>query len=308
MRLYLPLALFSVLFPLTACNGSPETLATDVQTAFEKGDMDAALALGQFEPAPAMLRFFYLDEVRDCGNVDNVCTARAAPLDDKFKEKLAGLASQGLESAATPEGLIIVESKSADGKSSGTMQMPYAQVDGKYRLTTQRYTAAKLAEMKALTNQQLLDKMLADGIYDSASGERRTDWKDTATALPADGGEPGQALVRTTTALHAAVTANDPDAAVKSGDGFAAMSLAENGYDGKPVALAERKAKLRSQGLRVLHDVKVQGGWLRGDEAILLIDAKDGVNWVTRGAVFMMKNPDGSGWDIASKEIVSYPQ
>ena len=284
------LALLLVLLaPLAACGGSPETLAKDIQTAFEKGDMDAALKLADIDNTPAQLRFFYLSEVQDCGAADNVCTASAAPLDDKFKQMLTDLGPQGLESANVPEGLIVLESKSTDGKSKGKMRMPYAKVDGKYRIIAQRYTAAKLKEMHEQTNPQLAEKMLAAGIYDSEKGERRTDWKDTATALPADGGEPGQSLVRTSTALYAAVQANDPDAAVKSGDGFAEMVLKDKDYDGKPVSLEFRKAKLRAQGLRFLHDVKVSGGWLRGNDALLLVDAKDGAGWVSRGAVFMMK-------------------
>lgn len=302
----LRLALLSlVVVPLAACGGSPENLAKDVQTAFEKGDMDAALKLADLDTTPAQLRFFYLDEVRDCGTANITCTASATPLDDDFKKRMEGLGPQGLESAAMPEGVIVVEQKSVDGKSSGKLRMPYAKVDGKYRIVAQRYTAAKLTEMRATTNQQLLDKMLAGGIYDSEKGERSTTWKDTATALPADGGEPGQSLARTSAALHAAATANDPDAAVKSGDGFAQMILGDKDYEGKPVPLADRKAKLRAQAYRFLHDVKVSGGWIRGEEAIVLVDAKDGAGWVSRGALFMMKQ--NGAWSVAGKETVDYP-
>jgi hypothetical protein len=302
----LRLALLSLaVLPLVACGGSPENLAKDVQTAFEKGDMDAAIKLADLDGTPAQLRFFYLDEVRECGTAPITCTATAGPLDDEFKKRLEGLGPQGLESAGVPEGVILVEAKSADGKSSGKMRMPYAKVGGQYRIVAQRYTAAKLKEMRESTNAQLADKMLAAGIYDSEKGERRTDWKDTATALPADGGEPGQALVRTSTALYAAAKANDPDAAVKSGDGFAAMVLADKDYEGKPLSLDERKAKLRAQAYRFLHDVKVSGGWIRGEEAILLVDAKDGADWISRGALFLMKR-DGE-WSVAGKEVVEYP-
>lgn len=306
MKLFRPTLLLALLPLLSACAGSPESLAKDLQAAFEKGDVDAVLALAQLDGTPSDLRFFMMDQVIDCGAADTDCTASAAPLDDKFKKSLAGLAEQGLEAAVMPEGLIVLQIKQKDGQGSGKAQMPYAKVDGKYRLVAQRYTAAKLTEMRATTNQQLLDKMLAAGIYDSATGQRRTDWKDTATELPADGGEPGQVLVRTSTALHAAVLANDPDAAVKSGDGFAKFALGDKDYDGKPIALDLRKAKLRAQSMRFLHDVKVSGGWIRGDEAVLLVDAKDGIGWIRRGALFMSKN-DGQ-WDISGKQLISYPQ
>jgi hypothetical protein len=300
-------ALLLALLPLlSACAGSPESLAKDLQAAFEKGDIDAVLALSQLDGTPSDLRFFLMDQVIDCGAADTACTASVAPLDEKFAKSLAGLAEQGLEAAVMPEGLIVLQIKQADGQGSGKAQMPYAKVDGKYRLVAQRYTAAKLAEMRASTNQQILDKMLAAGIYDSTAGERRTDWKDSATELPADGGEPGQVLVRTSTALHAAVLANDPDAAVKSGDGFAKFALGDKDYDGKPIPLELRKAKLRAQSMRFLHDIKVSGGWIRGDEAVLLVDAKDGIGWIRRGALFMSKS-DGQ-WDIGGKQLISYPQ
>ncbi len=306
MKLFRTALLLALLPLLSACAGSPESLAKDLQAAFEKGDMDAVLALTQLDGTPSDLRFFLMDQVIDCGAADTACAASAAPLDDDFKKSLAGLAEQGLEAAVMPEGLIVLQIKQKDGQGSGKAQMPYAKVDGKYRLVAQRYTAAKLAEMRATTNQQIFDKMLAAGIYDSAAGERRTDWKDTATELPADGGEPGQVLVRTSTALHAAVLANDPDAAVKSGDGFAKMVLGDKDYDGKPVELELRKAKLRAQSMRFLHEVKVSGGWIRGEEAVLLVDAKDGIGWISRGALFMSKN-EGQ-WGISGKQLISYPQ
>lgn len=291
---------------LHGCGGSPDSLAKDLQAAFEKGDMDAALALAKLDGTPADLHFFFLDQVRECGSAETACTASVVPLDEDYKKDQARMADEGLEVAAAPEGLIVMQSKDADGKGSGKMKMPYAKVDGKYRLIAQRYTAAKLAEVRATTHEQQLKKMLDMGIYDSETQQRRTDWKDSATALPADGGEIGQALVRSSAALHAAVVAGDPDAAVKSGNGFAAMIAADKGYDGKPVSMEFRKAKLRSQSMRFLYDVKVQGGWQRGKEAILLVDAKDGVGWNNRGALFLTQGEDGA-WDIAGKTLVSYP-
>lgn len=305
MKLHRLLALLAALSPLAACSGTPESLATQLQTALEKGDMDAVMALARIDDTPAQLRFFLLDQVRECGMASTVCTASAQPLDEEFKQSLGGLAEQGLESSAQPEGIILVQAKESDGSGSGKLQMPFAKVDGKYRLVAQRYTAAKLAALRATTNAQLLDQMLAAGIYDDASGERRTDWKDSATALPADGGEPGQALAKSAAALHAAVLAKDPDAAANSGNSFAKLIFADKDFEGKPVPLEVRKAKLHTQGLRFLHDVKVGGGWLRGNEAILLVDAKDGIGWIERGAVFLTK--DGEGWNVAGTQTVNYP-
>jgi len=300
------LAVLSLVPLLQACSSTPESFAAQVQQAFESGDMDRVLAFSAIDDAPADLRFFLLDQVRECGEAATTCTAQAEPLDEPFKQSLGELGAQGLETPQMPEGLIVLTAKEADGKGSGTLKMPYAKVGGQYRLISQRYTAAKLAELRATTNQQLLDAMLAAGIYDMAAGERRTDWKDTATALPADGGEPGRALVRTSTALYAAAQANDPDAAVASGNDFAKLMLSATDFGGKPVALDVRKAKLRTQSLRFLHDVRIGGGWQRGDEAVLLVDAKNGAGWIERGALFLSKRDEG--WGIAGKQTISYPQ
>lgn len=300
------LAMLSLMPLLHACGSTPESFAAQVQQAFESGDMDRVLAFSAIDDAPADLRFFLLDQVRECGEATTTCTAQAEPLDEKFKQSLGELGAQGLESPQMPEGLIVLTTREADGQGSGQLKMPYAKVGGQYRLISQRYTAAKLTELRATTNQQLLDQMLAAGIYDMTAGERRTDWKDTATALPADGGEPGQMLVKTSAALYAAAQAGDPDAAAASGNDFAKLMLSATDFSGKPVAHEVRKAKLRTQALRFLHDVRIGGGWQRGDEAVLLVDAKNGAGWIERGALFLSKR-DG-GWAIAGKQTISYPQ
>lgn len=297
-------AFLLILLPLVGgCADTPQLLASDLQTAFERGDMDAVKRRAALDGAPADLQFFLFDQVRECASAEMVCTATAGPLDEEFKKSLAEWAAEGVESPYPAEGLILLAAK--ESGSSGKLEMPYAKVDGKYRLISQRYTAAKLAALRATTNEQLLQQLLDAGIYDSATGERRTDWKDDATTLPADGGEAGQALTRNAAALHAAVQAKDPDAAANSGDGFAKQVLAANGYDGKPVPLEVRKAKLQTQSLRFLHAVKVQAGWQRGDDALLLIDARNGIGWIERGAVLLSKQ-EGQ-WSIAGKKTVSYP-
>lgn len=298
------LTLLAFLLPLTACGGgSPQKLAESLQTAFEAGDQDAALKLARLEGAPAQLHFFFLDEVGDCADPETVCTAQVAPLDEKFAEQAKRLGEQGLEVAAEPEGLIVLESKTKDGK--GTLRMPYAKIDGDYRIVSQRYSAAKLAEMRAKSNEALLQEMLDQGIYDPASGERRTDWKDGATALPADGGEIGAAYRKKVEALAAAAAANDPDAAVASGDGFAAMFLGPADHAGKPVSMDARKRALRAQATRMLQQITVQGGWQKGDDAILVFEGRNGIGWVERGALFLSRTE--GDWGKAGEMTVEYP-
>ena len=291
--------------PLVACGGSPENLAQSMQKALQAGDQEAALQLARLDGAPAQLHFFYLDQVGDCAEAGTTCTATLAPLDDKFQEQAKGLAEQGLEVIASPEGLVVVELKSETAK--GKMRMPYAKVDGDYRIVSQRYSAAKLDEMRGKSNAALLQELLDEGIYDRESGERKTDWKEGATALPAGGGEIGAAYRKQVEALAAAAAAGDPDAAASSGDGFAAMMLGANDYAGKPVPMEVRKRKLRAQSTRWLREIEIEGGWQKGEEAILVFTGRNGIGWIERGAMLVTREDANSGWNNSGETTVEYP-
>lgn len=202
-------------------------------------------------------------------------------------------------------GLVVVTAKALDGSGSGTMKMPYAKYGGDYRIATMRFTDAELARRGGMGSEALLQEMFAEGIYDSAKGERRTDWATAATRLPADGGDAGTAFVRQTAAMAAAVDAKDPDAAMRSGGRWAKMVFADKDYDGKPIASDQRKRKLQVQSLRMLREVKVSGGYRLGDDVALMIEARNGIGWTERGAVLLTR--DGEEWDLAGKHTVSFP-
>lgn len=295
----------SLLAPLSACGSSPDSLAQQVQAAFEKGDMDGAMELASFEGSPEDLHFFYLDQVGDCGQAATVCTVQVQPLDDEFTSDTTQ-AEAGMHYAVAPEGLLVLSARAEDGKSRGTMRMPYARVGGDYRLLGPSYTAAKLAEMRAATVEQQAERLFQAGIYDPERGERRTDWKDTATALPADGGAAGAWLVARTQAMAQAAAANDPDAAMKAGGQRERIIFGDKDYEGKPVPLAERKAKLRAQAARMLREIKVLGGWERGDEAVLMAEGVNGIGWQERAAYFLSKD-ETDGWSVGGTMGVSFP-
>jgi hypothetical protein len=283
---------------------TPEALARDLQKAMQAGDFDAATALAEIAGAPAELRFFFYSQVLDCSS-EATCTTSLAPLDAEFRAELQEQAKTSGSEPLDAAGLVIVTAKSRDGSGSGTMKMPYAKVGKDYKLATPRLGEAELATRRAKTGDALLLEMFAGGIYDTAKGERRTDWASAATRLPADGGEPGQAFVRQTTAMAAAVDAKDPDAAMRSGGQWATMVFADKSYDGKPISPEQRKRKLQVQSLRMLRDVKVSGGYRLGDDAALVIEARNGIGWTERGAVLISR--DGEAWDLAGKQTVSYP-
>lgn len=303
-RLMLPL-LIGLSLSLGACAASPEQLAKDLQKAFEGGDMDAALELAKFDEAPAQLHFFYLNQVSECAGADTICTVSIQPLDADYNAKLAEQAKVGVEAAVAPIGVVLIESKDKDGKGSGKLRMPYAEVDGRYVVLAQRYSKAKVDELRAITNESLLLDALAEGTRDS-NGQPRPDWKATATELPAGGGEAGAAFVQRAAALVAAAKAGDPEAAAKIDGTQPGGWYADKDWNSKPLDLATRRHKLRAHSVRFLHDIEVTGGWQGEDTAILVANAKDGVGWIERGAFVVTKTDDV--WDYRGRRFtVSYP-
>lgn len=305
-RLTLALALAACACGCSGAASSPEVLAGELQKALIAGDFTAAANLANIDGAPAELHFHYLSTVLDC-STESTCTVATAPLDAAFREQWqADAKALGTEAPAV-EGLIVVTMRSKDGSGSGSMTMPYAKISGSYKLAALHLGAAESAARGAKSAADLLSAMLASGIYDNASGARRTDWATAATRLPPDGGEPGKALVQATAAMAAAVDAHDPDAAMRSGSQWAKIVFADKGYDGKPIALEMRKRKLQVQALRMLRDVKVSGGYQFGNDAVLQIEARNGIGWIERGAMLISR--EGDKWDTSSAgaQTVSYP-
>jgi hypothetical protein len=278
-----------------------QTLDKQLQKALDAGDMDAALRLAAIDESPANVRFFFLDMVRECA-VEMTCTVALAPLSAKAPPELG----DGAELPAPQTGWVVVTKKARDGSGSGKAQMPYGTVGGKPVILGARLTAAKVASLRATSNESLMDEALAQGIYDSKLDERRTDWKKVATRLGAGGGEFGAFLVQRAAALQKAVAASDPDAAAAAGGGWAAMVFGAEDFEDKPVPLAARKAKLRAQSPRFLRDVKVLGGYQLGDDAMLMVEAVDGAGWTVRGPILVSRSDDGL--DVAANLTIAYPK
>jgi hypothetical protein len=297
----------SALVSMSACAAAPNptALAHLLQKALDAGDFEAAGALADIDGAPADARFAYFDVVYGCA-ADVRCEVTLAPLDDDFRK---GLAEDAKAIDATPiaaEGLVVVMQKGRDGSGSGELKMPYVKANGAYRIAVMRPGAAAIAKARARSNEDILKSFLAGGIYDPATGTRRTDWASVAKALPADGGDAGHAFVASTRAMSAAIDAKDPDAAMRAGGRWSALVFADKGFDGKPIAVEQRRRKLVAQSQRMLRDVKVSGGYQLGDDAALVFEARNGSGWIERGAVLLTK--EGDAWDVSGKETVSYPE
>lgn len=295
------LALAALPLLLTARVVHAQTLDKQLQKALDAGDMDAALKLAAVDQSPADVRFYFLDMVRECA-VDMTCKVALAPLSAKPAPDLG----DGGELPAPQTGWVVVTQKAKDGSGSGKMEMPYGTVGGKPMVLGARLTAAKVASLRAQSNESLMDEALAQGIYDSTLGERRTDWKKVATRLGAGGGEFGAFLVSRAAKLQKAVEAHDPDAAAAAGGRWAAMVFGAEGFGDTPVPRPARVAKLRAQSQRFLHDVKVLGGYQLGDDAMLMVEAKDGAGWTARGPILVSRNEEG--FDVAGDLTIAYPE
>ena len=304
IRKVLPLL---ALLSISACGAasSPDGLAKALQKALDAGDFDAARSLADLDGAPAEARFAYFDTIYGCA-ADMQCKVKAAPLDDDFRKALAEDAKAADATPIAAEGVIVVTETSRDGSGSGELKMPYAKTGSGYRIAVMRPGAGALAKARARSNDDILKELFAAGIYDPATGARRTDWATAATALPADGGEPGRAFVASTKAMAAAVDAKDPDAAMRAGGRWSQIVFSDKSYDGKPIAKEQRQKKLVAQSQRMLRDVKVTGGYRLGDDAALVFEARNGSGWVERGAVLLTKS--GDEWDVSGKQTVAYTQ
>jgi len=280
-----------------------ETLDRQLQRALDAGDVDGALRLVALDGSPAELRFHFASLVSDCAS-DMTCTVKLGKLDEEARQSVAAQKEQGVEFPVAPAGVVVVDQKSKDGSGSGKMQMPYGVVDGKPMVLGARFTPAKVAELKAKSNDALMDEAMAQGIYDQASGERRTDWKKAAKKLPAGGGEFGAFVVRRAEALQKAAAAGDPDAAAKAGGRWAEIVFGATGEP--PPSLAARKLKLRAQSARFLRDVRVLGGYQLGNDALLLVEAVDANGWRARGP--MLVSRDGDVYDISADLTIAHPQ
>ncbi|MEO7064090.1 MAG: hypothetical protein ABI082_10030 [Dokdonella sp.] len=297
----------SFLLAAGACShaaSTPEGLAKALQSALSSGDFDAAGKLAAIEDAPAQLHFFYLDSVLTCSS-GATCTVSVAPATDELRAQFKQQAAKLHAQAPNVDGMIMIAVKPKSGSGSGTMKMPYAKVGDTYKVVSIHYSPAEIAALRAKTNEALVQEFFAAGILDSGASEPRTDWATAATKLPADGGDAGKAFVAQTLAMSAAVDAKDPDAAMHAGGGAAAIIFRDKDASGKAIPLVERQRKLHVQSLRMLRDVKVTGGYLLGDSAVLVIEAHDGIGWVVRGPILLSH---GRGtWQRAGDNTVSYP-
>ena len=281
---------------------TPAAFATALQAAADKGDFEAARQLADLDATPADVHFFIMSMVGRCAS-EVTCTITTEDVDDESRQLWKREAERIHAEAPAADGLVKIVSKSKVSGRSGTKKMPYAKVGDAYKLTSVHLTDAQFAALRATSDQALVDEFFARGIRDS-KGELRTDWGTAATRLPNDGGEAGKAFVARTTAMAAAVDAKDPDAAMHSGGQVSTLVFQDKDSKGEPIPLVVRKRMLHVQALLMLRDVKVRGGYQLGDSVVLVIEARDGIGWIVRGPILLLR--DGDEWNRAGANTVSY--
>lgn len=285
-----------------SCSGeSPQGLATHLEAALKAGNMDDAMTLLDGRNLPGQLKFFYMTLVPDC--FENLtCTVTSGPLTDQFRERAKQQREEGIEIAPEPEGLLTV--KKEGDKEHGSTQLPFAKVDGKYRVIAGRYGAAKVAQLKGQSAQGMVDEALANGL-DVMGGKLDVEWKGKAAVLPAGGGAAGAAFAKQTDAVAAAAKAKDLDAMLAAGGDWARVVYAEKDYAGKPVSVQRRQLKMRAQAVRQLADITVTGGYEADDVAIVTYEGHDGAGFTVRGFQVLQKR-DGA-WSNLGGDSVSIP-
>jgi hypothetical protein len=284
---------------------TPAQFAKKVEATLKTGSVEALLKLGEFQRVHPQALFFLVDLVPECSML-STCTVSAAPYDQAAAAKdQASQAEQGFTFTRPPQGLLKINMKSLDGSSSGDTEMPFALIGSELKLLAGEYTPAKLAELRATSQQTLLDDFFASGIYDSATRERRTDWKQIATKLPANGGPAGVWLTESVTKTYQAAIKGDIAGVIKAGGTREAIIYAEKDFDGKVVPKALLQLKIRAQTVRNLMTVKVLGGYQYGDDVVLMIEGKTPNGWLVRGPTLLTAS--GKSWDRNGDGTINFP-
>ncbi len=277
---------------------TPEKLAAALQTAQSEGDIDGVLALGNFKDTGPVVKWLFLSNVATCSYETYCFVSVKADDPAAIAERVARQLKQGYEFQAQPEGTLVI---SVLDRKTGAFQaeiaMPYALIDGQYRMLSAQYTAKKLTELRAQSNAQLLDALFAQGIRDNVPPhEIRFDWKTAATVLPPGGGELG--------AAYEAIVARD-FLRYSTGDLAAVLADAADVVQ-DPVAKRIRVLALRTEAVSMLKSIRVLGGYQLGDTVVFDTLGKAENGWIVRGAVILTRNSKGK-FIRSGDRVVSYP-
>lgn len=304
-------ALLLTLFVSACGSGSrstPQGLADALSQALDRGDFAALDDLVAFHGAPAQMKSMLHEMSLDCGRLR--CEVSPIKIDDVWRAESEALkANKGLEFQYEVVGLLELHGTSRDpspeNRESFKARIPYALIDGQYRVVSMRFSPDKLSELQATSAEQAAATTLAKGIYDFEAGELRTDFAERASELPADGGEPGAAWQTLVQARAEAIRNRDPDAYAAL-DEVGAVLYGATDWSGRPVAIELRQRKILAASLTDVIDSRVLGGWQLGNTAILVIEGRNGGGSTIRGAQFMRLS--AGGWVPHARDLIEIPE
>ncbi len=300
----MPIRLRAIAIALAALSGSacgsdsPDALAQKLSSALHSGDLEAANALLQNQHNAADQQLAYISLVENCSNGFECKVSRGAVTADFTKSMASDRENEGRELPMAAEGLLTVSTsyKDANSDANDTFTLPYAKVDGSYKIISAKYTAAKLHELQAKSAQIVAEEQLAVGI------DGDPDWKSKATQLAADGGDPGKQLVAHVAAIAKAFKDHDYASLIALGGVRANYLYAEKDSSGAVVPAKKRQLILQGQQVQELLDVKVLGGYQQGDTAVVIIEGHNGAGWIVRG-LYQMQMTDGK-W-LAQQPLIN---
>ena len=252
------------------------------------GDLEAANALLHNQHNAADQQLTYISLVENCSNGFDCKVSRGAVTDDFNKSMAGDRENDGRELPIAAGGLLSIDTsyKDANSEAKDTFLLPYAKVDGSYKVIAASYTATQLHELQAKSAQAVAAEQLAAGI------DGDPDWRRKATKLAADGGEPGKQLVAHVAAIAKAFKERDYARLITLGGVRAKYLYAEKDSTGAIVPAKKRQLLLQGQQVQELVEVNVLGGYQQGDTAVVIIEGHNGAGWIVLG-LYQMQTIDG---------------
>ena len=288
-------------------SSNPEALARKLAVAYKAGDMDAALALFDMHHGQSMSQHYFMQLVLDCFE-KYTCTISPGPLEEEFKKRLA---NNDIQSKSIfdpmPEGQMNIDKKpNKAGAREYKEWLPYAKVDGAYKVTGIVITKAWQAKQQGITAQSITDELLAKGPI-LPSG-RDPEWKRKANVLPPGGGEAGAALIARVNGMATAAKSNDVNAMIAVMGSYGEYIYGEKDSDGNPVSLRRRQLLMRVDMMSALVDVTVLGGYQLNNFAVLVIEGRRGDGWIERGEKSAVRQQDGEwAWTDEGLADIAFP-
>ena len=296
------LALFAlsclIAWSANAAADSTQQFVGDIERAIKARDDKALLDRADLSQASAMNVWFLIGVIDNC-NEGIACAVTVKPLDDAWRKKDASIRErQRTEWRVAPEGILRIAGNS-DAKTGDTpggaraveMELPYARIGDQTRIVVAALQPAERAKLLATSASAAAEATLAQSSSFAGLDISGKAWKAKAKALPADGGNPGAAYLAYVGKIAAAIKAKDVDALTAATGEVGQFLFGAKDFAGKAVPLDKRQRKMRAQSVRMVVEASVLGGYVLDSDALLIVEGRNGLGNVVRGAMQMkLKN------------------